>query len=506
MPFALTIKDENPTRLNWNYTSEPNEILCGGEPCWIPRGKVLGGSSVVNAMICIRGNRRDYDHWSELGNEGWDFESVLPYFKKSEDNLDPEIAKDTKYHSTGGYLKVSKFTGIHPTTPVLAEGWKELGYNEVDFNGPTQTGYSYYQATQYNAERWSVNRAFLEPVRRTRPNLKVITNVRVTKVLIDPDSKTAYGVEYIGENNRNISGKLFAKKDVILSGGTVGSAELLLRSGIGPKEVLDPLSIPTIQNLQVGENYQDHFCAQLVEFEFGEYEEETVPDLLKDLVGYMKPIREGKYTQGLINEIIVLGKTKFADPDDYPDLEITFHVNHAKSKGQKNVLVFNHSLNRPKSRGKLTINDTEPFSPPLIYQNYFSDPDDVKVFVDGIDLAKRLEKTEAFKKYGLILKNDFNVTVDNLKTILKDPRWKDYTYRDQFTNYHITGTCKMGPKNDTAAVVDNKLKVYGVNNLRVIDASIMPHLIGANLMCTTVMIAEKGADLIKQYWNSSKAE
>ncbi|PSN34475.1 Glucose dehydrogenase [FAD, quinone] [Blattella germanica] len=488
------------TRMDWQFHTQPG-LICGGKPCPVVRGKGLGGSSSINAMLYVRGNKLDYDHWAQLGNTGWDFHQVLQFFKKSENNLDPDISKNKEYHHTEGFQSVSRFPYQDEIVIHLTEAYKEIGLKHVDYNAKQQTGYMVAQATQENGERRSTNKAFLEPV-RTRPNLKIITNVRVTKVLINPKTKTAIGVEYEGEINKNVKGKVYASKDVILSSGAVGSPQLLMLSGIGPSEVLDPLGISVIKNLEVGRNLQDHAAAPGSFYTYGKFTPIETANLFMNSLQYSYPKRTGPWSSTGANQVVAFAKTKYADKDiDYPDIAIYFITSDAQNKDEQNKLVFYPTVLRPKSRGKITINSTNAFAPPLIYPNYFSNPDDIKIHLESYKIAKDLGNTKIFKQAGYKLNTADIPTEEDFRTG-NNPQWKNPANFGFFTNFHLSGTCKMGPLSDSSAVVDPTLRVHGIKKLRVIDVSIMPYLVSGNTNAPTIMIAEKGADMIKKYWRS----
>ncbi|XP_033611415.1 glucose dehydrogenase [FAD, quinone] isoform X2 [Cryptotermes secundus] len=492
--------------MDWSYEGVPG-VICGGLPCPIVRGKGLGGSSSINAMLYFRGNKLDYDHWAQMGNEGWDFEHVLPYFKKSEHNLDPDVRKDTEYHGVDGYLSVGRFTFQGETVGRLTEAFKEIGYTEVDSNGKHQSGFMIAQMTQRNSLRQSTNRAFLEPILKRRPNLKIVTNVRVTKILIN-ESNMAYGVQYILEKNRHVGGKIFASREVIVSAGVVNSPQLLMLSGIGPKEVLQPLSIPVMKDLKVGENLQDHASTPGVFFTRPKHEKPQFSgtSILMDILNYAEPKRHGPLTSTELNQVVAYTNTKYSNSSiDYPDAMIFFLDLAAKTQSETDKVVFLPTVLRPKSRGKITINTTDPFSSPLIHQNYFSEPDDIKIHIDIFNVAKQLAETYAMKNTGYVLNTTFLPTENDFKTG-KNPLWRHPEFLSQFSIFHLCGTCKMGPDDDETAVVDPSLRVRGIGKLRVVDASIMPYIVSGNINAPTIMVAEKGADLIKRYWGRAHDE
>lgn len=454
------------------------------------------------------------------GNVGWGYEKVLPYFKKSENNMDKDIAKDIKYHSVGGYLDVGRFPYQDKNVRTFLKAYEELGYTEVDFNADNVTGVMVIQATQRNGERKSTNRAFLEPVRKLRNNLKIVTNVRVTKVLVDPVKKQAYGVEYAHEKTRASTGKILASKEVIVSGGTINSPQLLMLSGIGPKEILQGLGITVIQDLRVGENLQDHVSVTGLTFKLSGSSSivPTRDELKADIKKYIESKRSGPLSGTGVNQLEGYLKSRHIPvAEDYPDIQYFTYssivsedptvctINITRPLSYYNIIRYMPALVRPESRGYITINSTDPFGPPLIYPNYFNDSRDLEAIIDALNIAVNLSKTNALKSAGISL--DMNrLDLCKYYEYGTDDYWicqaRNYTQ----TVFHPAGTCKMGPSNDTGAVVDPQLRVYGVKSLRVADASVMPRVVSGNLNAGVIMIAERCADIIKRDYRKSRAE
>jgi choline dehydrogenase-like flavoprotein len=454
------------------------------------------------------------------GNIGWSYGDVLPYFKKSENNMDKDISKDRKYHSVGGYLDVGRFPYQDKNIRTFIEAQKELGYSEVDFNAEKMTGVMVNQATQRNGERKSTNRAFLEPVRRLRKNLKIVTNVRVTKLLIDPVKKRVYGVEYAHEKDRTSTGKILASKEVIVSGGTVNSPQLLMLSGIGPKEVLQGLGITVIQDLRVGENLQDHVGVARLNFKMSG-SSSTVPtraELKADVQKYIESKRNGPLSGPFAFQLEGYLKSRHIPvAEDYPDIQYFTYsrlvsedptactTNITRPLSYYNIVTYMPALVRPESRGYITISSTDPFVPPLIYPNYFNQTRDLEAIIDALNIMVNLSKTNAFKSAGISLDTN-RLDLCKYYEYGTDDYWiclaRNYTQ----PVFHPAGTCKMGPTNDKGAVVDPQLKVYGVKGLRVADASVMPRVASGNLNAVVIMIAEKCADIIKNDYNKIRAE
>lgn len=499
--------------LDWQYWTEPENTSCGGAPCPWPRGKVLGGGSSINDMIYNRGNRFDYDHWSDLGNTGWDYENgVLPYYKKLENNLDPDIARDIKYHGVGGYQSIGRFPYTDENVPNIIKGFQELGYKLVDFNGAQVTGVMHLQATQDNGERRSTNRAYLEPVRHLRSNIRIITNVRVTKILIDTKTKVAHGVEYVGEKDRSFRGKVYAKKDVIVSSGSINSPQILMLSGIGPKETLQRLNIPVIKDLKVGHNLHDHVGAFAVNYFVGN---STRPnssrDLFRDAILYSRDQRTGPLSGIGSLSVVAYTNSRYANKSiDFPDIQFSTIPSVADSTDSGfcdvdfavpwcyyNRVTFMPAVLRPKCRGYLTINSSDPFARPLIYPNSFCSHYDLDVISDGFKAAIKLADTKAFIDNGFRLDKTPPADCSHLQ-YGTDDYWVCAAIQTTISNFHPVGTCKMGPPSDPEAVVDPQLRVYGVKHLRVIDSSIMPVVTSGNTNAPSIMIGEKGADIIKK--------
>jgi choline dehydrogenase len=501
VPAYKTYVQSAKSPILWPHWTQPEPRVCGGAPCFWPGGKVLGGTSTINTLLYARGFKKDYDNWHSLGNYGWDWASVLYYFKMSENNLDPIYSKDTKYHSIGGYQDVQTFPYHDKNIYSVLKAYKELGYNNTDYNGPHPTGISLVQGTVKDGMRQSTNNAFLKTVRRHRKNLHIVTGVRVTKLIIEEDKRVT-GVEYVLDSDRTRKGKVFANKEVILSAGALTSPQILMLSGIGPKETLNSLGINVIKNSRVGYNLMNHPTSIGVTVNLTR--SSTVPrskeEWLSDIEQYVKT-RDGPLSATGIAQLS--GYIPSSDAtDDYPDLKFGFSFSDVSTEGADvpgsyySKITVGPYYMRPKSRGFFTINSTDPFDPPLVYPNLLENPKDRKPLIEGHLFALKLANTKAFEESGFVLdtrrmqgcENDAFGTYQYFNCVL-----------DKYVDaaHHIVGTCKMGSSNDPQAVVDPELRVYGVKNLRVVDASIMPVIPSANTNAPTIMIGEKASDLIK---------
>ncbi|SPP78675.1 glucose dehydrogenase [FAD, quinone] [Drosophila guanche] len=512
------------SKMDWKYRTQPQATACQAMKdhrcCWT-RGKVLGGSSVLNTMLYIRGNRRDFDQWAAFGNPGWSYEEILPYFRKSEDQRNPYLARNKRYHGQGGPWTVQDSPYNTPLGPAFLQAGEEMGYDIVDVNGEQQTGFGFYQFNMRRGSRSSTAKSFLRPI-RLRSNLHVALFSHVTKVLTDPTSKRATGVQFIRDGRLQ---NVYATREVILSAGAISSPHLLMLSGIGHGEELNRFGIPLVQHLPgVGQNLQDHIAVGGIAFLI----DYPISIVMKRMVNINTALRyaiteDGPLTSSIGLEAVAFINTKYANAsDDWPDMNFMMTSASVMSDGGSQVKtahgltdefyqeVFGEVNNRdvfgifpmmlrPKSRGFIKLASKNPLRYPLLYHNYLTHPDDVNVLREGVKAAVAMGETEAMKRFGARF---WNKPLPNCKhlTLFTDDYWNCYIRQYTMTIYHMSGTAKMGPPSDPWAVVDPQLRVYGVPGLRVIDASIMPAITNGNIHAPVVMIGEKGADLIKQLW------
>ncbi|XP_054709538.1 glucose dehydrogenase [FAD, quinone]-like [Uloborus diversus] len=506
------------TRNDWKYKTVPQKYSCFGlinRELPIPRGKVLGGSSVLNYMLYIRGNRRDYNKWADNGAYGWSWDQVFPYFLKSEDNRDPDKVING-YHGTNGYLTVSTPPFSTPLGYAFEKAAKYLGYPKVDLNGPRQTGASIPQGTIRRGARCSTAKAFLSSA-SSRKNLDILLKAFVTKIIIDK-YRIARGVLF---DRLGRSYKVTARREVIVSAGTINSAQLLMLSGIGPRKQLSRYGIPVVADLPVGENLQDHVGSAGIHFVM-DAPVSLLPNRILNVRNFLDFITSGKGPMSILGgcEGIAFVNTPHANKsEDWPDIEIHFISSSPSSdEGQSirkvmglNDQVFNAVyvpyigrdsftmypvLLRPKSRGRITLQSSSPYMPPKIDPSYFNRPEDIKVLVEGMKLCIKLGLKPPFLKMGARL---FGTTFPGCETyaLWSEPYLECVARTYTITIYHPVGTCKMGSPWDPTAVVDPHLRVKGIGSLRVVDASVMPTIVSGNTNAPVIMIAEKASDLIK---------
>lgn len=450
--------------LDWAYVTEPEPELNGRTINW-PRGKVLGGTSTMNAMMYVRGNRADYDHWASLGNTGWSYDEIHPYFLRSESNS--RGASD--WHGATGPLAVADPLAPHPYSLAFVEAAVELGHaRNDDFNGANQYGSGLFQRTVKDGTRCSTARAFLVPARE-RTNLHILTDAEATRIVFD--GKRAEAVRYV---KNEIAQEVSARREVILCGGAINSPQLLMLSGIGPADHLRSLGIPVLADLPgVGQNLQDHPMARFRCWTSAYQPVDVTSNLVE--AGLFCSTRNGVDAPELYFHFLPVAMVESRDGKEHSALSIV------------SVVL------RPKSRGFLQLQSTKPTDAPVIQPRYFSDHADLALMIEALKISRALTQTHAFK----------DIVVEEGAPgsgVADDAALEAYIRDTGDTLFHPVGTCKMGT--DPQAVVDPGLRVRGVEGLRVMDASIMPMMTSGPTNAPAILIGEKGADLVKASYAS----
>ena len=469
---------------NWGFQTMPQQGL-NGRRGYQPRGKVLGGSSSVNAMIYTRGVPQDYDGWAAAGNPGWRWDEVLPWFRKAEHNERGENA----FHGVGGPLNVMDLRSPNRYSPHFVQAGVQAGYvHNEDFNGATQDGVGLYQVTHKNGERCSAAKAYLTRA-LLRPNLRVITGAQATRVLFE--GRRAVGVEFLQGRHKQV---LRATREVILSAGALQSPQLLMLSGIGPGGMLHQHGIPVLHELPgVGRHLQDHVDVVTV------YDAPQLTDLFglspRGVLNMLRGVWEWRRARSGIlttNFAEAGGFIRSQASEPVPDLQLHFVIGKLVDHGRTTTTGHGYSchvcLLRPKSRGSLRLASADPLAAPLIDPNFLSERDDVERLIRGFKLMRSILSQPALARFGAqelpasaVAKSDIQI--------------EQFIRNHADTIYHPAGSCRMGP--GEMDVVDAELRVHGLQGLRVVDASIMPALVGGNTNAPVIMIAEKAADLIR---------
>lgn len=482
IPLGVTWLIANP-RLNWCYWSEPQRDAFGRK-VFLPRGRVLGGSSSINGSIYIRGHRSDYDDWAAWGNPGWSYAEVLPYFRKSENN---ERFGDSPYHGAGGPLNVSDCESYNPLTGIMLEAADSLQLpRTADFNGREQEGFGHRQVTIRGGRRESAATAFLRDARK-RKNLAIICDALVSHIVFEGQRATAVEIMQGGEQRR-----IVARREIILSAGTFASPTILMRSGIGDGAELQRHGIDVVHHApQVGRNLQDHISSPVqystpTTIPYG-ISWRTLPWMAATIMKY------ALFRRGLLgNTGLQAGGFIRSRPGlDRPDLQFILMPAERTPDGRMGI---GHGygmitiLLRPKSSGTVTLAGTDPALAPVIDPAFYSEPDDLDDMLRGLRLARRILDAPAWER----------VRGEELRpgpAAQSDDALKDYIRASSVTCFHPVGTCAMGK--DEQNVVDAELRVRGVDGLRVVDASIIPRMIGGNTNAPVIMVAEKAADMIR---------
>ena len=482
------IKTLTNPKINWMYQAEPSHWT-GGRIIDVPRGKTLGGSSSINGHIYNRGQRMDFDSWSQRGNRGWGYADVLPYFRRSEQRIGDG---DDTFRGRTGNLAVTDLDYRHPLCEIFMDGATELGIpRNADYNGAHQEGISYVQRTARGRRRVSTATAFLNPA-KSRSNLMVRTHAQATRILLE--GRHAVGVEYKRRGRDGKTVRIIANREVIVSGGAINSPQLLQLSGIGPAPLLRSLGIEVVHELAgVGENLRDHFAPR---FSARVKNVETINERARgfNMVGEIAKYLVGAKSIVALSPSMVYGFWHSDARARGNDLQFLFTP--ASYKQGVHGLLNDHPgftvaawQHRPRSKGWVRARSADPFEKPIIQPNYLDDEEDRRLVVSAMKLARRLMHTDAMKPY--VEAEEY--PGDSFQT---DAELLEAARQYGNTTYHLMGTCRMGPDTDPTAVVDDRLRVRGMTGLRVIDASIMPIMVSANLNAATMMIGEKGADMV----------
>ncbi len=468
--------------INWNYDTAPEPQL-NQRRLWWPRGKVLGGSSSINAMCYIRGVARDYDEWAAGGAQGWDWNSALPYFKRAECNSRGGDA----LHGDSGPLHVSDLRYTNPLSAAFIEAGQQAGFpHNHDFNGAEQAGVGLYQVTQKDGARCSSAVAYLQPA-RSRPNLEVVTGALVRRILLA--NGRAIGVAYAKDG---VETQAQADREVLLSGGAINSPQLLMLSGIGPADHLAAHGISVSVNApHVGQNLQDHLDICTLQHSTQRITYDRASEL-KTAFDYFLRGHRGPGSSNIAEAGGFL-RSPLA-PDERADIQLHFVPamldDHGRNRLQGDGYTLHACFLRPRSRGRITLNSADPRMDARIEANYLSDAEgfDLKMMLECAKLSRELFAQRAFDPYR-------GAPIHPARNDLSDSEMIDFIRAKAESVYHPIGTCRMG--NDEDSVVDTQLRVRGVDGLRVIDASVMPSLIGGNTNAPTIMIAERASDLIR---------
>lgn len=483
--FIKTFYNKN---INWCYDQEPGPWT-NGRSIYAPRGKTLGGSSSINGHIYNRGQRQDFDTWAQLGNRGWGYADVLPYFKRLERRVG---GGDDMFRGRDGNLTVTDIGWQDPLCEAFIAGAVSLGIpRNDDYNGAIQEGISYTQRTIHNGRRVSTATAFLRPAMK-RGNLDVRTSAHATEIVFE--GKRAVGVRYAAGGKGGAIVEVRARKEVLLSGGTYNSPQLLQLSGVGPAALLNSLGIPVRHALPVGEGLQDHYAPRSVA---RVKNAKSINERVRGLNLAMEAVKWATTRKGVLalSPTLVYCFWHSGETTESSDLQLTFTPASYKEGVQGQLedepgMTVASWQQRPESRGYVHCRSADPFAPPIIQTNYLAEELDRRVVVAGMKLARRLLASAPLEPYNE--REDFPGP-----DVQTDDEFLAAATQRATTTFHPGCTCRMGPADSSWAVVDDQLRVHGLENLRVVDASVMPRMISANLNASAMMIADKASDLIR---------
>lgn len=483
IPMLGSLMGVGNPKYDWMYETAPDPTRAGRTEIW-PRGKMLGGSSSINGTIYVRGDRDDYNNWGQLGNQGWAFEHVEPIFKR----MEKDRLGDTANHGADGLLNVRPVQGAHDLSHKFVEACAEAGVpKNSGYNGAVQEGTAILNTTSSGRVRYSASQTWLTPARK-RKNLTILTSAQATRIVID--ARRATGIEFRQDGTLQ-SAK--AGKEVILCGGSINSPQLLMLSGIGPAGHLKDKGIKVVHDLPgVGENLHEHPCLVMQASVKGP----ALSDDIAGIGGKMKAgLRWALKGEGPLTSVVfqALAFVKTAPEMSYPDIQVHFApLGYGSDENgvflmEKPTVTFQPNVNRPRSRGRLSLASSDPFEYPVIQANMLADDYDIQTLVAAGKFVRTLYKTSALKD---------QVTDERTPGFdtASDKDWEDYVRSAAGPTFHPVGTCKMGP--DDMAVVGADLKVKGIEGLRIADGSIMPQVVSGNTNAACMMIGEKAADLI----------
>ena len=480
MPLALLYTMHDP-KYNWKYYSEPEPYL-NNRKLFCPRGKMIGGCSSHNGMVFVRGNRNDYDRWESFGLKSWSYNKIIPYFKKIEKWSEGE----NQYRGSLGYLPVNKSKNKNPLFKTFLNASAEAGHTiNEDMNGEFQEGMGMFDTTIHNGQRASVSKHYLNPVKK-RKNLNIFSNSFVEKIIFE--GKKAIGIQVKIKNKIE---KIYAEKEIILSGGSINSPHLLMLSGVGDADHLKQRGINIVHDLKgVGKNLQDHletYIQQECKTSDTLYKyTKLVPKVLAGIQWFLS--KSGPCSQSFLE---AGGFAKSSPQREIPNIQFhffpSFVIDHGLVNPKSHGFQLHASPNHPRSRGYIKLNSSDPYDYPKILFNYLEDEDDLKQTRECIKVARKILSQPALAEHS-------GKEIGPGSDKQSDEQLNEYIKSNAETAYHPCGTLKMGI--DKMAVVDENLKIYGLQNIRVVDASVMPEIPSANLNAPTLMIAEKASDAI----------